>query len=243
MKLVVTADLHDDITRSAEPARRIAAEICSLRADALLLLGDVAGRDPRIVSDALHLFDRFAGARFFVAGNHDLWTDPGGDSLDRLERVLPELCREAGFHPLDVEPAFMGSVGLVGSIGWYDFSFHPERLGIPLRFYQAKIAPGAATRLPGYEHLLADTSDVPEAARAEARGPFPTPLSCRGREIHRDHMVFAQRCTASQNSSLSKGDWEQAETMPGSNQFRSSHRGLDTLATVFPEAVISNHFS
>jgi len=164
MKLVVTADLHYDIDRSVEPTRRIAEEICGLRADALLVLGDIGGRDAGIVSDCLHLFDRFGGRKFFVAGNHDLWTEPGEDSLERFEHTLPGLCREAGFHPLDVEPATGNGIGLVGSIGWYDFSFRPARLGIPLRFYQAKIAPGAALQLGGYEQLIADRSDIPAAA-------------------------------------------------------------------------------
>lgn len=170
MKLVVTADLHYNIARSVEPTRRIAGEICGLRADALLVLGDVGGRDPGIVRDCLGLFDRFEGRKLFVAGNHDLWTRPDEDSFERFDRVLPEVCRDAGFHPLDAEPTIVDGVGLVGSIGWYDFSFRPVRLGIPLRFYQAKVAPGAASRLPGYDHLLRDTSDVPESAlRISAR--------------------------------------------------------------------------
>lgn len=164
MKLAVTADLHYDIARSVEPARRLAAQICELDSDVLLVLGDVGGRDVGIVREGLRLFDGFRGRKFFVAGNHDIWTDPGEDSLDRLERVLPEICEETGFHNLDMSPAVVDGVGLVGSMGWYDYSFRPERLGIPLRFYEAKIAPGAAARLEGYEHLLADMSDVPESA-------------------------------------------------------------------------------
>ncbi|HPD28434.1 MAG TPA: metallophosphoesterase [Phycisphaerae bacterium] len=164
MRLVVTADLHYDIARSMAPARRVAEQICGLDADALLVLGDVGGRDPDIVRDGLHLFDRFKGRRFFVAGNHDIWTNPGEDSLDRLERVLPQICQDAGFHDLGLAPAEVDGVGLAGSIGWYDYSFRSEQLHIPLRFYEAKIAPGAASRLDEYAHLVADLSDVPEEA-------------------------------------------------------------------------------
>lgn len=166
MKIVATADLHYDIERSREPARQLAAEICRLDADALLILGDVAGRDAGILSECLRLFDGFKGRKFLVAGNHDIWTDPGGNSLTRLEHELPDLCRQAGFHFLDMQPAAIGNIGLVGSIGWYDYSFRPAHLGIPLRFYRAKIAPGAAARLPGFDDLLADTSDIPEEAFA-----------------------------------------------------------------------------
>jgi len=164
MRIVVTADLHYDIVRSRQPALAIAEEICSLDADTLLVLGDVAGRDIGIVSECLHLFDRFAGRKFFVAGNHDIWTSPGSDSLDKLERELPAACREAGFHPLDVEPVAINGVGIAGSMGWYDYSYRLNRLGIPLRFYEAKIAPGAAARSASYAHLVADASDTDDSA-------------------------------------------------------------------------------
>ncbi len=161
MRIAVTADLHYNIARSRLPTLRLAEEVCGLRADALLILGDVGGHDPAIVSECLRLFEGFSGQRFFVAGNHELWTGPDGDALDRLERELPDAVRRAGFHPLDVEPAVIGGVGLAGSVGWYDYSFRDRRLEIPLRFYRDKIAPGAAARTPGFEHLLAETADVP----------------------------------------------------------------------------------
>lgn len=164
MRILVTADLHYDIDRSRQPAIDAADRICRLGGDALLVLGDVAGHDPAILRECLRLFDRFAGAKFFVAGNHDIWTAPGGDSLHRFEVELPELCREAGFHMLDEKPALLDGLGLVGSMGWYDLSYRPAHLNIPLRFYEAKVAPGAAARLPDHAHLVADRSDIPETA-------------------------------------------------------------------------------
>lgn len=162
MRLIVTSDLHYNVLRSKRPTLEIAEEICGLRADALLLLGDVAGQDDSILRECLGLFDRFAGRKFFVPGNHDVWTPPGGSSLERYEHTLPAACREAGFHMLDGEPVVLGHVGLVGSMAWYDYSFRPHHLGIPLRFYEQKIAPGAASRLSRYTHLLEPNHDVPE---------------------------------------------------------------------------------
>lgn len=164
MRLIVTSDLHYNVLRSKQPALKLAEEICGLHADALLILGDAAGQDACIVRECLQLFDRFSGRKFFVAGNHELWAGPEESSLDRYERLLPEICREAGFHHLDAEPASIGNVGLVGCIGWYDYAFRPEKLGIPLRFYQAKVAPGAASRLDRYAHLLKEDHDVPPGA-------------------------------------------------------------------------------
>ena len=166
MRIIVTADLHYDIARSQGPTRRVADEICRLGADGLLVLGDAAGREPAILRECLDLFDRFGGRKFFVAGNHDLWTNPdaGEDAQDRLERTLPAVCREAGFHPLDVEPAVIGRVGVVGSIGWYDFGYRQRWLEIPQRFYEAKVSPGFAARDERYAHLAADADDVPPEA-------------------------------------------------------------------------------
>lgn len=164
MRLVVTSDLHFNVLRSRQPTLSVAEEICRLRADALLILGDAAGQDVSILSECLRLFDRFEGRKFFVPGNHDIWTLPGGCSLVRYEQTLPEVCAQAGFHMLDLEPVVLEGVGLVGSMGWYDYAFRPERLGIPLRFYREKIAPGAASRMERYLHLVERTDDIPEAA-------------------------------------------------------------------------------
>jgi hypothetical protein len=164
VKLIVTSDLHYNIARSVEPTRALAREICRIRADGLLLLGDTAGRDLSIVSECLHLFDRFAGRKFFVAGNHDIWVHPEGDSLKKLEHDLPAACEEAGFHPLDIEPGRLDGTAIVGSIGWYDYSYRPRWLDIPIRFYEHKIAPGAAARFDRYQHLLDPDDDVPEDA-------------------------------------------------------------------------------
>jgi 3',5'-cyclic AMP phosphodiesterase CpdA len=161
MRLIITSDLHYNVLRSKQPTLELAERLRGLRADALLILGDAAGQDASIVRECLQLFDGFAGRKFFVAGNHELWAAPGESSLDRYERTLPEICRQTGFHDLDLEPVVLGNVGLVGSVGWYDYSFRPANLNIPMRFYEAKIAPGAASRTERYSHLLATDHDVP----------------------------------------------------------------------------------
>jgi len=162
MRLVVTSDLHYNVLRSRQPTLGIAEEICRLHADVLLILGDAAGQDVSILRECLQLFDRFPGRKLFVPGNHDIWAPPGESSLIRYEELLPRVCSEAGFHMLDLEPVVLGRIGLVGSMGWYDFSFRPEQLGIPLRFYHEKIAPGAAARMERYSHLLEPDDDIPE---------------------------------------------------------------------------------
>ncbi len=145
MRIIATADLHYDNFRSRAPTEQMAAAICEQAADALLILGDVCGHDAGILRHCFELFDGFTGRVFFVAGNHDLWTD--GDSLERYERELAAVCEECGVWYLDARPYVRDGVALVGSIGWYDYSFRQESLGVPMRFYEQKLGPGAAARL------------------------------------------------------------------------------------------------
>jgi hypothetical protein len=76
----------------------------------------------------------------------------------------------AGWHWLEDEPFVADGVGIVGSVGWYDYSFAQPSLGIPRRFYERKISPGAAARFSEFAPLLADADDLsPEARDIVAR--------------------------------------------------------------------------
>jgi predicted phosphohydrolase len=154
MRILVTADLHYDIQRSRDPVRELARRACALGGDALVLVGDTAGADLGPLCECLRLFEPFAGRKLMVAGNHCLWCRPEEDSLHRYERVLPRVVEEEGFQLLDHMPAVLDGTGLVGSVGWYDYSFRDESLGIPEAFYRAKVAPGAAAYLGGHTDLL-----------------------------------------------------------------------------------------
>lgn len=164
MRILITADLHYDIARSRQGARELAQQVCDTPADAVVLVGDSAGADLGPLGECLNLFGAFAGKKFFVPGNHCLWCRGQENSIERYEHLLPQAVSECGFSMLDHSPAIMegssGPVGLVGSIGWYDYSFRDESLGIPEAFYRAKVAPGAAAYLREYNHLVAEHKDV-----------------------------------------------------------------------------------
>ncbi len=154
MRLLVTADLHYDIRRSIASVEALAERVCRTDADALVLVGDTAGAAHQPLRDCLRLFADFPGQKFIVPGNHCLWCLPGEDSIRRYEKIIPSVAAEAGFSVLDHEPAIIGETGLAGSIGWYDYSYRDEVLGIPLEFYRAKVSPGAAARLAEYRGLV-----------------------------------------------------------------------------------------
>ena len=111
MRILITADLHYDIARSREPAERLAERVRAEKADALVLVGDTAGIELDPWRQCLALFDGFPGRKLLVPGNHCLWCREGETTLDRYERVLPQVAAEAGFTVLDHQPVVLGTVG------------------------------------------------------------------------------------------------------------------------------------
>ena len=156
MRLLVTADLHYDAARSRRPAEELARKVLDTGGDVLVLVGDTASADPDPLREALGLFADFPGRKLFVAGNHCLWCRAGEDSIERYEKTVPAVAAEMGFAMLDHAAEKVGPFGLVGSIGWYDFSYRQDDLEIPLAFYRAKVAPGAADRLAEFKELVED---------------------------------------------------------------------------------------
>lgn len=169
MRVLATADLHYEFPEHRERVDALAAEMCRAGGDVLALAGDTFAHDLALLERCLRLFEPFHGERLLVAGNHDLWTRQG-DSFALYDRLIPEAARACGFHDLDAGPRVLGDVAFVGTIGWYDYSFRDDRLGVPLRFYEHKVAPGYALHDPAFARLVADTADIaPAGLRANSR--------------------------------------------------------------------------
>ena len=169
MRLIVTADLHYEFAEYRVRVDALAAEICRVGGDVLVLAGDTFAHDLSLLDRCLHLFDGFRGEKLLVAGNHDLWTRTG-DSFALYDRLIPDAARACGFHDLDAGPRVIGDVGFVGTIGWYDYSFRDEALGVPMRFYEHKVAPGYARHDWQFARLLTITDDIsPDGFRAGSR--------------------------------------------------------------------------
>ena len=163
MRLLVTADLHFNHRHSKPLAAQLISEMNAAGGDVLLVIGDTAAADGDELEQCLSLFN-FPGPRLFVAGNHELWTKRS-DSYELFTRELPERVRSLGWTWLQSEPFIAGDTAIVGSIGWYDYSFAPASLNIPRRFYENKVSPGAAERLLEFAPLLVRTDDLTPAAR------------------------------------------------------------------------------
>jgi hypothetical protein len=163
MRLRITADLHFNHARSRKTAEALIDRIngeSADTADGILLVGDTACLDGDWIERCLRRFT-IAGPRLFVPGNHELWTT-GPDSLGPLTADLPRRIADAGWHWLTGRPYARADWAVVGNIGWYDYSFAINDLGIPRRFFEAKVTPGVAAHDEQYQHLLGD--DVPPDA-------------------------------------------------------------------------------
>ena len=169
MRLLVTSDLHYNHARSKPLAEEMIARINRERADALLIVGDTAVADGDALERCLALF-RFDGPKLFVAGNHELWT-AGDDSYSLYTHDLPRRVSAMGWQWLEGAPFVAGDVAVVGNLGWYDYSFAQLELGIPRRFYEHKVSPGAARALGRYAHLFDGPGDdiSPAAMQLVAR--------------------------------------------------------------------------
>lgn len=162
MRLLVTADLHCDNARSRDGAGALIERINREPFDVLLVVGDVGNGDDDTLERSLERFN-FAGPRLFVPGNHELWTRRG-DSLRLHDEELPRRVRSTGWHWLPGGPFVRDGIAIVGSLGWYDYSFAADYLGVPRRFYEAKVSPGAARALQARPDLFERADDIPEAA-------------------------------------------------------------------------------
>jgi 3',5'-cyclic AMP phosphodiesterase CpdA len=162
MRLLVTSDLHYNHGKSTALADDLIASINRAGGDVLLLVGDTAVSDGDALEQCLSRF-HFSGTKLFLAGNHELWTN-GYDSYRLFTDELPRRVEALGWQWLETRPFIAGEIAIVGTVGWYDYSFAQKSLGIPDRFYREKISPGAASMLEDFQHLLESSNDVPRHA-------------------------------------------------------------------------------
>ncbi len=124
-RLALTADLHYGITPH-QTIKRLVTEIAAAECDAVCIAGDI-GEPESNFQAALELFATLDIPCGVVAGNHDVWA--GTHSSQELwESVLPRITADVGATWLEGENVVLGSLGICGTIGWYDYSAADPRL-------------------------------------------------------------------------------------------------------------------
>ena len=119
IRVLLSADLHYHI-RSRPALERFAQQVQRERPDCLVLAGDI-GHPLANFRQALALFAGLSCPKLALAGNHDVWSGDH-DSQSLWDHLLEEAAHQAGFVWLDRETFHLGSLGICGTLGWYDYS-------------------------------------------------------------------------------------------------------------------------
>ncbi len=122
--IAVTADIHYGTLVDRKGLEDYIDFLVQRNIDILVIAGDMASRGPhhRDFVEFLEILSAFPGRVMATPGNHDLWTRRG-DSMELLRRELGEMMSHHGMILLDGNPQIAGNMGIVGSVGWYDYSF------------------------------------------------------------------------------------------------------------------------
>ena len=137
--IAVTSDLHYDVTGAltspAEVARML-DRIAVNAPDAILVAGDIGHPFANFRGCLDLLRDRFRLVGI-VAGNHDVWREESFSSERLWRKELPAAARERGIAWLEQEAMRFGTLAVIGTAAWYDYSAAEPSLGKDEAFFAA----------------------------------------------------------------------------------------------------------
>lgn len=126
MKLAVTSDLHVDPSGRLTTRARIdaLAQAIADESPALVVLAGDLGHTLRGWELCLDAFRSMPCPVAALAGNHDVWSDRAAQqgSEQLFTQTLAARCQRAGVIWLEDQTLRFGSVAVVGSMAWYDYS-------------------------------------------------------------------------------------------------------------------------
>ena len=118
--VVVTSDLHLGVT-SVDQIHALRDHIACEQPDLTIVAGDVGECIENFVR-SLALLRDLPGQLAVLPGNHDVWAYGSHHSRQLLERDLPTAASDAGAIWLEGATWREGSLAVVGSVAWYDYS-------------------------------------------------------------------------------------------------------------------------
>lgn len=181
MRIASISDLHVDHAANRGALAKLAAEVRRRGADLLIVAGDVSHDDQQI-EETLRSLGEAAPRVAYLPGNHDLWSpvpEPRAredvDTWERYRDHLRRIAERAGAHYVPARPLLLGPVALVGTCGWYDYSFVEDWVRAELgdaALAEKKLGPmswldGVMTAFRGPDRALVDDATVARQMEAE----------------------------------------------------------------------------
>ncbi len=135
MRIAITSDIHF-FPQWADQIKRLADVLQARQPDLLILAGDI-GEPLDMFAEGLRLFTSVASQRAAVAGNHDVWHRALPYTSERLwDSLLEETARAYGYRWLDRENLRFDSLGISGTIAWYDYGGRHPKLEFDHTYYE-----------------------------------------------------------------------------------------------------------
>ena len=145
MRVCCFGDIHYyGVRKDLERLARNVGGICS-EADAAVIVGDITSSgNLGYLEEVLGVVRRAIESLpiLVIPGNHDIYVLPdevskGINSLLKVS-MFNSLVEKLGCVAPMKKPYIVGSTAFVGSIGWYDYSFAPDYLGLSLEDFRTK---------------------------------------------------------------------------------------------------------
>lgn len=135
MRIAITSDIHY-FPQWQKQIKQLASRLASLHPDLLILAGDI-GEPIDMFVQGLTAFQDVATQKAALAGNHDVWHRSLSYTSERLwESLLQEGASAYDYLWLDRTNLVIDSLGICGSIAWYDYGGKHPQLNLDDTFYQ-----------------------------------------------------------------------------------------------------------
>jgi len=125
MRILIVSDLHVEYSEYNRYAVSMIGELAIDECvDFIGICGDISG-DYMQFDDALDELSTYGIPILFVPGNHDIWTTVDDTfSMEKLDWMRDY----DGAHCLMRSPMVVDDIAIVGTMGWYDYSFADPEL-------------------------------------------------------------------------------------------------------------------
>lgn len=135
MRIAITSDVHYHPPWS-DRIKRLASILTEQKPDMMILAGDT-GEPYDLYEQGLLAFENVCEHKAIIAGNHDVWHRTSTHTSRELwETLLPQAAFNHGYHWLEYRNLIVGSLGVCGTVAWYDYSGRHPNINLDENSYE-----------------------------------------------------------------------------------------------------------